>query len=468
MIIGEIESFPWKVSRYVTTIDLAGVNTLLVYSGLGGRLIEVPGPYRKEAYSLLEDPDSSRNSTNFPLTTLFQEQGVLIPENCDEAELLKQRYEDSRRHKSNSPGLTLCPTLSCNFRCVYCYQTHPKVTMSEKVQDNVIGFLEQNYPSLTSLAITWFGGESLLALRVIERLSRRFIDFAGEHFKYRASIITNGYLLTPNISKLLLELQIKEAQITLDGPRDIHDSRRPHMGGYPTFDKIIENIALADRRLQIVVRINIDQENVEKSSELFAQLDSAGLRGRISVYFAPVIPYTEICNNVSGSCIIGRPWSKTHARLQLIALNRGYASPALPGSRANFCLADSNHGWVVRPDGLVCKCWNDVTQTAKSVFNLSTRKQNRRMKNVADQWLSWSPFNFPKCRECKFLPQCMGGCPYLGLRANIRQHGYCSELRHNLPEIVALYYLSFKKKETSDQLLRIMNQCLPEIVPNPG
>jgi uncharacterized protein len=429
----------------MTRVDLDEIDVLLLYGGVESRLIEVPGPYRAEALALLENPNPSQFTEGSKLRTLLQEQGILVPEKIDELSFLKSRYEKVRFTQSESLGLTICPTLDCNFRCIYCYQHHPHSIMPSEVQEKVIQFVKARKPSVTSLSVIWFGGEPLLALTVIERLSRRFVNLQGGNIKYQASIITNGYLLTPDASRLLAELQIRNVQITLDGPREIHNRRRPLKGSQPTFDKIVENIASADSRLQIVVRVNIDAKNVERASELFDQLDSAGLRGRIGVYFAPVI------------------------QLQLAALNRGYEGPGLPQSKPHVCIADSIQGIVISPNGLVFKCWNDVTQPQNAVFDISTGKQTQSMEKMQSYWMGWSPFSLPECIDCKILPQCMGGCPYLGLRQKQGQtkHGYCSDLKDNLSETLATYYLANRRRKDAKQLMRSLHQWLPFVVPNP-
>jgi uncharacterized protein len=339
--------------------------------------------------------------------------------------------------------------------------------MSRAVQERVVRFVEEHVPAVTSLSVTWFGGEPLLALPVIERLSSQLADRARGRYDYHASIVTNGYLLAPDTARLLADLHVTNIQITLDGPRDVHDKRRPLASGAPTFDRIVGHIAAADPRLCIAVRVNVDRDNVQSASLLFDQLDAAGLRGRISVYFAPVTPYTDVCEDVTGTCIGGRVWSKTLAWLHLTALDRGYGGSGLPSSRTGVCLADSGNGFVVRPDGLVCNCWNDVAEPDRAILDLMTGTQTETMKQVADRWASWNPFELAECVDCKFLPQCLGGCPYLGLKqGGVPSRGDCEELKHNLPETVATYYLGYRQREMARQLVRGLHQWLPSLVPD--
>jgi uncharacterized protein len=338
--------------------------------------------------------------------------------------------------------------------------------MSTHIQEKIIQLVKENEPPIKSLSVTWFGGEPLIALPVVEKLSKKFINLSKENFSYEASIITNGWLFTPDISRLLADLCVKSVQITIDGPREIHNRRRPRIGGKPTFDRIIDNIAASDPRLHINVRMNVDQENIKRVPELLDQLDEAELRDKINIYFAPVIPYTDVCVDISSSCITGRTWSKLQTQLQLYAFERGYGGPSLPPSKTHVCLADNMEGKVISPSGLIFKCWNNVTQPQNAVFDLSSKTQTPNMKKTHDQWTNWSPFNQSECVECNILPQCMGGCPYLSLQQKDQpKNDYCKELKHNLPETIAIYYLNYKRKEEAKLLMKKLHQWLPDIVP---
>ncbi len=452
----------WKVSQFASWIDLENIDSFLLFGGVGGRLIEVPESYHSIVKSLWENPNLSTDDDS-KIHELFQDQGILVPESLDEVSLLERRYNRSRINPSQALNLTICPTLDCNFRCKYCYQRHLRGIMSKDVQKEVIQYIEDSDPSPSILSVNWFGGEPLLALSVIERLSNRFINLQNGRSKYKASIITNGFLLTNEVSRLLVDLQVTSAQITLDGPRHIHDARRPLKGSRPTFDRIVENIALADSGLRISIRVNIDQNNIESAHNLFDQLDRAGLRGRTSVYFAPVKTYTEVCADVSAFCIAERNWARYESQLRLEALKRGYGSSGLPRPEPRVCIADGAKGRVIGPTGLVYRCWNDVTFPRKAVGDLLNGLEANLLRENDRHWMSWNPFTFTECRTCSVLPFCMGGCPYLGLQ---RGRGYCDELKHNLRETVVTYYLLNKRRIAATKLARVLRQWVPNLVPD--
>jgi uncharacterized protein len=328
--------------------------------------------------------------------------------------------------------------------------------MSEEIQDRIVHHVTDYCPSLEQLFVTWFGGEALLQLPVIERLSDRFLALPA---KYSASVITNGSLLSNKASRRLVDLHVTWAQITLDGPRQVHDVRRPLAGNHPSFDQIVSNIAEADPGLAITIRVNVDQNNNATLPVLFDQLDAAGLLGRVSVYFAPVFPYTDVCADVTKYCTTDDSWARVESSLQLLALNRGYGEPGLPSARRNVCLADRASALVIVPSGLVYKCWNDVTNPSQAIFDLAQRERTPAMEEIFSRWLEWGPFNFPDCECCSILPLCMGGCPHVSIR---RARGACKELKHNLKETILLHYLGHKRKQATTQLVALLEQRLPK------
>jgi len=132
--------------------------------------------------------DTIRSSLEF---LPFEENYKKLPENV-QAWLVKEGYivssitnerlgilekEVEFRKTSKTLALTILPTLECNLRCSYCYQDKKKTFMTigteKKIEEFVSNWFEENDTKI--LDITWFGGEPLLALGTICRLSERLI-----------------------------------------------------------------------------------------------------------------------------------------------------------------------------------------------------------------------------------------------------------------------------------------------------
>ncbi|RLB87916.1 MAG: hypothetical protein DRH26_14640, partial [Deltaproteobacteria bacterium] len=207
----------------------------------------------------------------------FKNNGFLINTPVSEIDYIKQEYFQQRRIPKNL-NLTILPSLACNFRCIYCYEKHETQSMSPEVEAALLKMITNRLPEKGRLFVTWFGGEPLLQIDTIERLSSAFNKICAEkNGKYSAQIITNGFLFNRKNAERLHKNNVNKAQITLDGPKHIHDKRRPGTNGGKTFDKIISNLRESSKIIPVSLRINIDETNRKYIPELLDLLSSDGL-----------------------------------------------------------------------------------------------------------------------------------------------------------------------------------------------
>ncbi len=97
------------------------------------------------------------------------------------------------------------------------------------------------------------------------------------NLNYEFSIVTNGSMLTKNMADDLYGYGLRYAQITLDGPREVHDSRRYFVNRRGSFDIILKNLLYVQDLLNVVLRINIDYSNIDDFDELLYELKNMGI-----------------------------------------------------------------------------------------------------------------------------------------------------------------------------------------------
>lgn len=117
------------------------------------------------------------------------------------------------RYNRSHLSLVIAATSNCNFRCVYCYEGSVlrASTMSEAIQEAIVKFVESEAPHLETFTVTWYGGEPLLALDIIENLSIKFVDICKKNaIAYDATIVTNGYLLNCTVIEKLNTLHVNQ------------------------------------------------------------------------------------------------------------------------------------------------------------------------------------------------------------------------------------------------------------------
>lgn len=328
---------------------------------------------------------------------------MLIDKEFDEIEFIKFTNTASR-FSGRGLGLTIAPTLYCNFACPYCFEKGVKFDqMSDEVILSLVSFIKNYIGGKEPLSITWYGGEPLLAIDIIERITKLvFDDSEYENMNYSSDIITNGYLLTRNVAKKLKNLGITNVQITLDGPPRIHDSRRKLISGGKTFDRILKNIKETCDLIDITIRVNLDRTNQDDVKELIDIIKFEGLYDKVFIYVAKV---DDFFNDSNPSLLTSVEFSEKYN--DFLTNNKNYIQIA--EFNPNVCGAVNINSFVIDPSGNMYKCWDEIGRDEGVVGNVSSGiDYNKTFFN----YINNDPLSSEKCLDCKILPLCMGGCPF--------------------------------------------------------
>lgn len=444
----------YKPSRYIHTTEVSGAGRLF-FNFYTLRLLELTTREGSTADSLLREPDPPRLASGRKrLRKLLVDNGFLIPERASEIATLRRSRMLSRA-AGGSLNITVIPSLACNFRCTYCYERHSTRCMNEKTRSALARLVQRNVPRDGSLSVTWFGGEPLLELACIDSLSKVFRAHCERmNARYRSDIVTNGYLLDGKTARHLHRLGITHAQVTLDGTREIHDSRRPLAGGGETFQTVLDNIKSASEILSLAVRINVDQSNRNSVPVLLRELKDHGLASRVQPYLGQTYPYNEVCAGGASACLGDADFSLLALETEWDMFSGGFGSYRIPRSRNTACIADSPRCAVITPDGGVVRCWNNAGDKDALTGHL-TKPVTRAMQQREKQWFSRDPFAV-ECRDCILLPICMGGCPYIFFKTG---KPHCHPWKHHLDESIAFYYL-LKKGERQTEIGRAFSELV--------
>ncbi|MBQ4052074.1 MAG: SPASM domain-containing protein [Clostridia bacterium] len=331
---------------------------------------------------------------------LLNEQGFLVDDNIDEIKLLEKAYFT---YKANDEtiNLTICPTLDCNFDCPYCYEQRKPGRMDEDTQRHLIVFVEALLKSHTKkLCVTWYGGEPLLCMDVIERVTLALKDLCANYkVQLKLSMITNGFLLNVKNGEMLKKLGFSGFQITLDGLEKTHNARRYLKNGDGTFQKVYQGILEASKFATVAVRVNVDRVNVgefERVMELFNNSPN------VECYCAPVTVENTQSDEVARRCFGHHEYHKFY--------NKWFEKtdwPVVCG--VSCCAAEKENTFVIDPDGNLYKCLNDLGNPKWKMG--SVLGQNYGNAGVVkEKYLDRNPFCESECKDCLFLPQCYGGC----------------------------------------------------------
>lgn len=360
--------------------------------------------------------------------------GFAVEDKISELDMI--RYDSLRaRYGSQSLGLTITPTQDCNFGCLYCYEKEvmQEKYMGQEIRDAVVEYVKKHAVEGEKLYITWYGGEPLMALEVIRDLTKRFLEICEEKdVDYRAEIVTNGYLLTREAARVLLECKVAKIQITLDGDKETHNKRRPFRDGGPTYQVIWENIlGMREFRndFQIALRVNVDKENAGALDAVRESIDSQGLSGFVFVYPGKVV--AEDGCYYEGSCLSNKEFAELEQEFICQSMDR--VAGSYPYPKHNICQADNDRALIIAADGSLYKCWMDIGREDRCVGNIATEEIHN--EEILHHYLVHDATEQQECAKCKYLPVCMGGCPHDRME---KKEG-CTSLKYTLKKYMEYF-----------------------------
>ncbi|NMC42312.1 MAG: radical SAM protein, partial [candidate division Zixibacteria bacterium] len=393
--------------------------------------------YDALAAKLAASPKAPLTDKETELLTQLKYGRFAFDDDVDERTAMQFRH-NLDRYDQTTLGLTIAPTLACNMACPYCYESNKQGRMSAETVEALIAYVEKRAPGLQGISVTWYGGEPLLALDIVEDLSTSFMDIGKEtKTGYAASIISNGYLLTPETVDKLIQWQVGSVQVTVDGPARLHNVKRPLKNGRDSFDTILANLAYAVTKMKVSVRVNIDKTyDRDVIVELLGELKAAGLHDKIGLYFGQIEPSAQVCANIVESCFETADFSRVETEYFRLLLEHGFRVDKLPAPSSTFCMAQMVNSFLVDPQGELYRCFNHVGNAAKSMGNI--RNEINYSHPNFRRLFAFDPFQDPRCFACNLLPVCMGGCPSRRTERDLSVEQLCESWKHNLQPMLEI------------------------------
>ncbi len=377
--------------------------------------------------------------------------------------------------RANALSFTIVPTYNCNLRCPYCFQNDLRTelmstkndagvtsgnglslrllndepvlkVMSFDMADRILAGIEKLQDDLDEAPppeIGFFGGEPLLpetydvVKHIMDESRARFgsTDF---------SAVTNATHLR-HFDELLGPVNsglISSIQITLDGPRRAHDTRRVGDNNSPTFDVIIDSIKFAaDKDVTVAIRVNVDRDNIEELPELADDLIAEGLADapKVRPYVAAIADSkaaTRALNLFSTPQLIkaleaiheAHPQSrmfKAKADSMRLDIERLFErqNTWIP-NRFEFCGAHTGM-YVVDAMGDAYACWENAGETERKIGSFA-EDGTYHAEDADEYWRSRTVSSNPTCAKCRFAMFCGGGCAEIAFgRSGTIHHSYC-------------------------------------------
>lgn len=380
----------------------------------------------------------------------YYERGIVIDDHIEESRILKYLH-NKEKYCTKVLSLTILLTMECNFSCVYCFEgskTYQKKYLKDKEMECITKFITNMLnedKNIELVSITLFGGEPLLNLRKCSGWLEKVREICENKKKeFVMGIITNGSLLSEESLDILERCKCQTIQVTLDGTKEIHDSRRFYRDGRGSFDDVISAIKMIKEKSGLaapIIRININRTNIGCIEELLEYLAENNLNdcvvdfGIIKAGNNENEEYKSKCfgNNELGEILEGL-W-KSMQRL-------GYNINVQPMRTNLSCGLYSDKSFTIAPDGSVYKCWEYVED---SRFYLGKLSPKGMINDISYHLFDWMTKEFDEnaaCTHCVYLPVCGGGCAAVSFEKNKSIHTQgCHKVRGVFEAKVKLSYI---------------------------
>ena len=390
----------------------------ILFNGFKGSLLAFSNDEIEEVRHLLTNGFDEATERKTAICEALIAQGFLIESDTDEIELIKMGHW-SDRYRTDVLSLVILPTLKCNFRCVYCYESFPNATMDDEAENRLIKYVANRIHRVKSIPISWFGGEPLTQFARMYRVTRRIQDLieeSGRNIQQTTSFTSNCYLLTPEKYDELKEMNLTGFQVTIDGTEDAHNQLRVLASGGPTYETIVSNlIAFSESDLasqvRIAMRVNCNKTMMESVTKLLNELPES-LKKITDVYFRNIwLVEDRGVWKEKGMAKDPKLTAEDSTELHRQAsVERDVSSGDMTLLNRNLpCVAADNKNLIIGPDAEIYKCTLEL-DPGDHVGRLNEDGEPEFETAKYMRWAGHDIFMDRECLDCKNLPTCMGGC----------------------------------------------------------
>lgn len=337
------------------------------------------------------------------------EQAFIVPSEEDEVEKVKALVKQVDENE-NSFLLTVNPSMNCNFKCWYCYETHVKDSrLNPDMIDKINRFITNtaNKAAMKYFSLSFFGGEPLLYFKKdVTPIIDVFYKICQEKLiEFSLSFTTNGYLVNQEFIDYFKERNITcSLQITLDGYKEKHDQVRFVNANKGSYEQIINNIRLlVSNQFFVRLRINYTEKNLDdtyKIAEEFADLDKERAKAFLLFDYHRVWQDDKVDNT----------YTSLEQNVDAIRTNGFNVSGKYsPNAVRDSCYADKRNSAVINYNGDIFKCTARDFTTVKRAGYLADDGELVWENDYLNKRMDVK-FNNKPCLSCRLMPICNGGC----------------------------------------------------------
>ena len=383
--------------------------------------------FNKGGYVYLFNPDNMES---------FRCSSDIEPKRCSNYKDLFKESTDANINYEKREQLELVLNVSqeCNLQCSYCFSLNQeRRIMDENVAEKSLEYFFDAF-EFDSLKLHFFGGEPLTNFRTIifavEKARQLSETYNLDSPKF--SVVTNGTLITKDMANYF-SVNNFEVQVSLDGPKEVHDRFRLLKCGKGSHDRVIKGLKLLQKHKGIkistssVITKSSDIKNVysyleasvssiknmkldmvydfhESNTPEFASTEKDFQNNYVGHFDFLVSEYINKLKNFQ------RPseYNFTHSVLLLWGKQNKY----------RYCPAASSR-FSIDTEGKIYPCGGAASLREYAIGNIHEGLDSA----LSDRFDDNLNIHFKEpCNSCWAKPLCLGGCPLTLRNGTNRQH----------------------------------------------
>ncbi len=457
------------VSKWNTYFDTPEAGSKVIMNLLSGSMDLLDNEMFQFLTQIQEEGSIQPTEETQALLIKFLERGYVFNDKQDEDRKLmnlKNLWDESLKNRAYS--ITIYPTFTCNLRCVYCFESQHLKSKADVMSMEVlkgmmkaIDIIQKAHVSSESPMVTIFGGEPLLRRqKQIELIEELLKELRKRGF--RIGVITNGIDL-PYYCNMLSNYGVEIVEVTIDGPKEIHDQRRTFRDGRGSFDRVVKGIdtALA-KKIHTVVRVNVDKQNIEYLPNLADFILNKGWIDQgveLDLYAIDAAgSENETGCNLPSLEMMSKVFSifESEKKTKIFTLSNRTVRffedllhyGRLPFPQINFCGATAGNKYSFDLFGKIfpCCCMNccNLEEFNQGEFYPDLKFNDK----IMDMWQKRNVLNLSQCWDCPEALLCGGGCTRLALMTGqeLKDGVCCPPIREEIQVVLNYYYPKLKER----------------------
>lgn len=336
----------------------------------------------------------------------------LVKPGQDEARIRELRSQIGSINISN---IVMIVDNRCNYACSYCQieenmdSKQKSYAMSKETAKKALDLFEKNTKNENEKTINITGGEPLMNIRTVKYIIKRSNKMPNS----RRVIFTNGSLVTSKLADYFSKTDTLML-VSLDGPKEIHDSVRIKKSGQGTYDISLRGYKLLkDAGCKVGISSVTGIHNVNKMrevSDLFASLEPPSIGLNFGHYLLDKENPTAIKMGKFAKILTNFYETMRNKNIFVENISRFITPFYEENPRLNECQAQGR-GFSVDSRGKIGTCKSLLVSDIISK-PLEEINQDLSKEPMFQEWAKRSPFTLEECVDCNVIGICGGGCTY--------------------------------------------------------